>query len=196
LVTGSPAVDAATDGPATDQRGVSRPQGTAFDIGAYELEQASNQAPVCTTATASPSSLWPVNHKFKAITLGGVSDPDGDPVSLTVTSIFQDEAVNAPGSGNTAPDGQGVGTATAQVRAERVGGGNGRVYHIRFTASDGQGGSCNGEVLVGVPQNNNGTAVDDGALYDSTVSPSARGLGSDSAGAAPNRTIFLPLVER
>jgi hypothetical protein len=39
LVAGSPAVDAAPTGPAADQRGVSRPQGSAFDIGAFELEQ-------------------------------------------------------------------------------------------------------------------------------------------------------------
>jgi len=37
LVSGSPAVDAAPSGPATDQRGVARPQGSAFDIGAFEL---------------------------------------------------------------------------------------------------------------------------------------------------------------
>jgi hypothetical protein len=37
LVPGGPAVDAVTSGPATDQRGVKRPQGPAFDIGAYEL---------------------------------------------------------------------------------------------------------------------------------------------------------------
>ena len=40
LPAGSPAIDAAVlaNCPATDQRGVSRPQGTACDIGAYELE--------------------------------------------------------------------------------------------------------------------------------------------------------------
>jgi hypothetical protein len=38
LLTGSPAIDAGDDAvcPATDQRGVSRPQGVACDIGAYE----------------------------------------------------------------------------------------------------------------------------------------------------------------
>ena len=41
LVTGSPALDAAGDSPlATDQRGITRPQGTADDIGAFELEVA------------------------------------------------------------------------------------------------------------------------------------------------------------
>ncbi|MBI3248699.1 MAG: thrombospondin type 3 repeat-containing protein [Deltaproteobacteria bacterium] len=40
LVTGSPAIDASpvdADCPATDQRGVTRPQGTACDIGAFEF---------------------------------------------------------------------------------------------------------------------------------------------------------------
>ncbi|MFF3334474.1 choice-of-anchor Q domain-containing protein [Streptomyces sp. NPDC002888] len=36
LLPGSPALDAAADCPPTDQRGVTRPQGSACDIGAYE----------------------------------------------------------------------------------------------------------------------------------------------------------------
>ncbi|MFF4576070.1 choice-of-anchor Q domain-containing protein [Streptomyces sp. NPDC001410] len=36
LLPGSPALDAAADCPATDQRGIARPQGAACDIGAYE----------------------------------------------------------------------------------------------------------------------------------------------------------------
>lgn len=43
-------------------------------------------------------------------------------------------------------DGCGVGMATAAVRAERRGVGNGRVYHIGFTASDGYGRVCTSEV--------------------------------------------------
>lgn len=39
LLPGSPAIDTAANCPATDQRGVSRPQGSACDIGAYELIQ-------------------------------------------------------------------------------------------------------------------------------------------------------------
>jgi hypothetical protein len=57
------------------------------------------------------------------------------------------------------------------VRAERAGGGNGRVYHIFFTASDGNGGSCSGIVNVGVPHDlgRGRVPVDGGALYDSTL---------------------------
>ena len=40
LLPGSPAIDSADDSacPATDQRGVSRPQGASCDVGAYEAE--------------------------------------------------------------------------------------------------------------------------------------------------------------
>jgi hypothetical protein len=48
LLTGSPAIDAVTSGcppPATDQRGITRPQGPACDIGAYEVQTAAAGIP-------------------------------------------------------------------------------------------------------------------------------------------------------
>jgi hypothetical protein len=101
----------------------------------------------------------------------GVTDPDGDPITIRINSIFQDEPVNGSGDGNTSPDAKGIGASSTEVRAERQGSGNGRVYHIGFTADDGNGGTCSGELLVGVPKNmgKKGGPVDDGALYDSTL---------------------------
>ncbi len=139
------------------------------DVNVYSCE--ANAAPSCAGAVASTTRLWPANHKFNDITVVGVTDAEGDPFTITIDSIRQDEAVNANGSGNTAPDGQGVGTDTAEVRAERVGNGNGRVYYIGFTAEDFYGASCSGVVQVGVPKNANSTAVGDGPNYDSTVIP-------------------------
>jgi hypothetical protein len=108
-----------------------------------------------------------------AINIFGVTDLDGDAFTLSIDSIYQDEAVNSSGSGNTAPDGEGIGAATAWVRMERDGGGNGRFYHITFTATDTSGSSCSSTVLVNVPMNRggNGAAVDDGPLFDSTAMP-------------------------
>ena len=130
-----------------------------------------NNPPDCSQAHASLANLWPPNHKFKSVNVIGVTDLYGDPITISITSIFQDEEVNGKGDGNTSPDGKGIGSETAEVRAERQGSGNGRVYHIGFTASDGKGGTCSNTVLVGVPksQGKKGTAVDDGALYDSTL---------------------------
>lgn len=122
--------------------------------------------PDCKEAYASTETLWPPNHEFWPIKILGVT---GDDVTIIIDSIYQDEPVDSTGDGAFAPDGNGVGTDTASVRAERDGGGNGRVYHMRFHATN-PGGSCSGEVLVTVPKSKgkDGAAVDDGALYDST----------------------------
>jgi YVTN family beta-propeller protein len=134
-----------------------------------------NQMPDCSQATPSIAEIWPPNHKFVSVSVLGVTDPDGDPITIIIDSIFQDEPVDTFGDGSFTPDGQGVGTDTAEVRAERTGtkkvSGNGRVYHIYFTADDGEGESCSGEVLVGVPhdQGKGKVPIDDGALFDSTA---------------------------
>lgn len=133
-----------------------------------------NHPPDCGDGAGRELVLWPPNHRMAAIDLpaeAGVTDPDGDPIQIVVTSITQDEPVNELGDGNTAPDGAGVGTATALVRVERSGRGNGRAYHIHFTATDGRGGSCDGVFIVRVPHNPNRDALDEGELYDSTVAP-------------------------
>jgi hypothetical protein len=145
-----------------------------------------NAAPVCTIAP-SITSIWPPNHKLVvSVTASGATDVDGGPLTYTVVSIFQDEPTNTTGDGNTAIDGFGVGTSTAQVRAERVGDpktpGNGRVYHITFSVTDSLGLTCQAAVQVGVPHDQSGKVqpVDDGPLYDSTVAgppPAAAGKG-------------------
>ena len=140
----------------------------------FDLTLENNRAPDCSMATPSMNSLWPPNHKFVDIDILGVTDPDGDIINITIDSIWQDEPVDTFGDGSFTPDGMGVSTSTAPVRAERSGNkkvpGNGRVYHIDFTADDGNGKTCNGSVTTGVPhdQGKQKIPVDDGPLYDST----------------------------
>lgn len=56
------------------------------------------------------------------------------------------------------------------LRAERDGSGNGRVYHVDFTATDAFGAACSGEVTVCVPHDQGqGDCGDGGALYASGV---------------------------
>ena len=142
----------------------------AIDYIELHLHTLSNQPPDCGNAVASPSELWPPNHKMKAIGVTGVTDPDEDTVTVEINSIFQDEPVKGGGSGNTGPDGSGVGSDTAEVRAERSGKSDGRVYEINFTASDGNGGTCSATVEVGVPHDQRGDpAINSGATYDSTA---------------------------
>ena len=121
------------------------------------------------------SIIWPPNDKWVPVTVLGVTDPDGDPFVITIDSIFQDEPVDTFGDGRFTPDGMGAGTSTARSarRAQRhqETAGDGRVYHISFTADDGLGGTCSGTIYVGVPHDVKDTPVDGGALYDSTLLP-------------------------
>jgi hypothetical protein len=113
-----------------------------------------NRPPDCSEAYAEPGCLWPPNHKFVDISIMGVTDPDDDPVTITILKIWSDEpTATDKGSGGAkhAPDADGVGTDTASVRAERSGKGDGRVYVIWFIAEDGRGGECIGKVIVNVP---------------------------------------------
>ncbi len=129
-----------------------------------------NNPPDCSGARADITSVWPPNHSFVPVHILGVVDPDGDPFTIEITKIMQDEPVNGTGDGDTSPDGSGVGTDTARIRAERAGTANGRVYVISFRAKDKLGDSCDGSVTVGVPHSNNRPSINDGAIYDSTRS--------------------------
>jgi uncharacterized repeat protein (TIGR01451 family) len=126
-----------------------------------------NHNPVCTAVTAGPD-LWPPNHKLVTRTLTGATDPDGDPTTTTVNGVTQDEVLNGLGDGDTSPDAvAGPGGDQVQLRAERSGLGDGRVYRVSFTVTDGRGGMCTGVATVGVPHDRGqgSTAVDSGGVF-------------------------------
>ncbi|HEX6304597.1 MAG TPA: choice-of-anchor Q domain-containing protein [Anaerolineales bacterium] len=146
-----------------------------------------NAAPVCDDAYADVQFIWPPNNnRFIRVKVLGVTDPENDPISITIDAIRQDEPVGT----DFYPDGKGIGSDTAEVRAERDGSGNGRVYHIFFTASDSHGNSCSisypypgadpnkpgpdvtsVRVMVSDNQGQGIDPFDGGALYDSTATP-------------------------
>lgn len=161
-----------------------------------------NRSPNC-TATPSIAQLWPPNHRMVDISIVGVTDADGDSVTITITRITQDEPLNTVGDGNFEPDGAGVGTSAAQVRAERTGTprvpGNGRVYQISYSASDGRGGECTGSVAVCVPhdQGNRSVCIDDGQRYNSVTgatesTQASNGALKSSGGQSIDVPLFMP----
>ena len=125
-----------------------------------------NRPPDISEAFPSILFLWPPNGKFVPVTIQGVTDPDGDDVTITILNITSDEY---PGRW---PDAYGVGSDTAWLQAVRFGFGNGRVYEITFLASDGRGGESIGSVFVYVPHHKWGCRfvmpIDDGQIYDAT----------------------------
>ena len=115
------------------------------------------------------------NHDYHTFTISdlvsSVTDTCDASLGLgdaVITQISSDEAVNSKGSGNTkndiviAPD-----CRSAELRIERDGGGNGRVYDIALHVQDPAGNRTATTVQVMVPANGLG-AVDDGAAYTVT----------------------------
>ena len=130
-----------------------------------------NRPPDCSGVTASPNTLERHNHEFELVTLSGATDPDGDPLSISVTAVTQDEPVLTNGD-DTAPDVQSAGASDqVYLRAERNPKGDGRVYRIAYVVSDGEGGTCSGTVTVTVPRKRGEVAVDSGTTHDSFTAP-------------------------
>jgi hypothetical protein len=153
--------------------------------------------PICSAAYPSSSQwIWPPNNEFYIRSVAGVTDPQGRPFTVTITGVRQDEPV---GNDSHSPDAFILNSNQVKLRAERDGSGDGRVYHIFFTATNDLGSSCSGVVRVGVSDNQGGgiDPIDDGALYDSTV-PDPIAAQPATAGLASLALILVPaaLVSR
>ena len=107
--------------------------------------------PTIDSIIASPSLLWPPNHKMKPIRLAVRAHDACGPVDWRVTSIESNEPIDGRGDGSTSPDWMIRPPHKAWVRAERAGPGNGRIYTINIEASDDSNNSTNGSVKVYVP---------------------------------------------
>lgn len=118
-----------------------------------------NRPPDCSGVASSRTVLAPANRQLVPVTVDGVTDPDGDAVSLSVDGVTQDEPVRGRGD-PTAPDAVDLGAGELRVRAERSPRGDGRVYRIAFVATDSEGASCTGVATVTVPRHRGVPAVD------------------------------------
>ena len=129
-------------------------------------------------------SIWPPNHKYHTFTAGDfVKSADSTRgSSLRIVSVSSDEADDATGNGNTSPDIVITCPATVDLRAERQGNGDGRVYSIVIVHTDSGGNQSSATAHVVVPHDRSGrVAVEGPALY--TVSTSC------DTGAAPGETL-------
>jgi hypothetical protein len=121
-----------------------------------------NRLPDCSGVSASRSLLWPANGGLRIVELAGATDPDGDSVTLSITGVTQDEPLTRRYDAALTSD-----PAVVRIRAQRDGKGDGRVYLISFTASDGSA-SCAGTAKVSVPRHRGKAAVDSAPpSYDS-----------------------------
>jgi hypothetical protein len=119
-------------------------------------------------------SMWPPNHKYETfrVTDFVTSVTDSCNTSLGVSSVViskvtSDELENSGGDGNTLNDIViAADCKSVQLRSERDGGGDGRVYTITFRVRDASGNVGTATARVTVPKSQgSGPAIDSGVHY-------------------------------
>jgi hypothetical protein len=107
--------------------------------------------PVIHSVTPSPSVLWAPNHKMMPVSVSANVTDNCSAVTWSVTAISSDEPANGTGDGDTAPDSSITGAHGVNLRAERAGSGDGRIYTITIVARDVAGNRTTGTTTVSVP---------------------------------------------
>ena len=126
------------------------------------------------TCDVAVDRLWPANHKMVdvGLTFTAADLCDTAPLAVDVSVTSDEDPAAALGAGGPVhcPDATIDGT-DVQLRAERSGSGDGRVYEITVSAADACGnvGTCT--VSVGVPKNQSPGSVpqDSGQDFDASM---------------------------
>lgn len=114
-------------------------------------------APTTPAVSANPTLLWPPNHRMVAVSVVASSTDRCTPTpACAITAVTSSESVNGGGDGDTAPDWQVVSASQVLLRAERSGGGPGRVYSVTVACADASGNRSVGSATVRVPLNQSG----------------------------------------
>jgi hypothetical protein len=117
-----------------------------------------DQAPEVSCAV-SKSSLWPPNSALHNVGLQITATDDTDPAPVVKVSVFSDETdVDFANGGVASPDAIAWAAGTLQLRAERKGSGDGRVYLILVTATDAAGNTGYACCTVTVPHSQSAKA--------------------------------------
>lgn len=110
----------------------------------------------------TPAVLWPVDHQMHRFTLADCVaiiqvdcplDDNGDGYDkrstipslttvLAITSITTNEADDGTGDGSTTGDAAIIDATTFELRAERLGNGDSRLYTVNFIDDQGETGAC------------------------------------------------------
>jgi hypothetical protein len=121
--------------------------------GTFAVTVRDTKPPTIQQVKTTPDSLWPPNHQMVTVTVTASATDlvDRAPV-CKVTKITSSEPENGLGDGDTAPDWLILGGLTASLRAERAGGGSGRIYTLTVACSDASGNSATATTTVRVPK--------------------------------------------
>jgi hypothetical protein len=140
--------------------------GSAQNVDAVCVASGTTPLPVLTPKTVQ---LWPPNHKFHSIAVEDcVSVADACETNLNAEFIWasSDEPVDDLGDGHFAPDILFDSCHRVQVRSERQGPKNGRVYKLGVRVVDPSGNAVESQCSIVVDHDQRGVVgADDGESY-------------------------------
>lgn len=120
--------------------------------GAFMVTVRDTTGPAITAIAASPSSLWPPNHKMADVIVSVTAvDLVDSAVTASIISVTSNQPTEGTGDGDTAVDWVITGPLTLQLRAERSHNVD-RVYTITVAVTDASGNTTIGTVAVTVTQ--------------------------------------------
>ena len=128
-----------------------------------ELTVRDTTPPVVTTRD---QEMWAPNHKMHRVAISDCAqavDTCDPAVAVFFTAVTSDEPVNAQGDGNSEPDVDALSCGSIDLRAERQGGADGRVYRLFWRAIDASGNAVDGSCRATVPHDQSGRAAVEGA---------------------------------
>jgi hypothetical protein len=109
-------------------------QGDRFDLPFQTAVEPLCSPPVISNASATPSALWPPNHKMADITVN-YAVAGSCPTSCTL-NVVSNEALNGLGDGNTTVDWIVLDPNHVRLRSERSGNGDGRLYTVTIACTN------------------------------------------------------------
>ncbi len=108
--------------------------------------------PVIEEISGKPSVLWPPNHKMIPVIINVITRDNCDPKpDSQIVKVSSNEPINGTGDSNTSPDWEITGKLTLNLRAERSGTGNGRIYTVTVQCKDTAGNSVLRDIEILVP---------------------------------------------
>ena len=126
--------------------------GDGIAISKPDVRETRNPPPTITGGAVDKPVLWPPNHQLVNITVNyEVTDDQPLPPNSCTLDVTSNEAINGTGAGDTSPDWIILDAHHVQLRAERAGNGNGRIYTVGITCTDSGGNSSSKSVTVSVP---------------------------------------------
>lgn len=161
------------------------PSGSFFAVGETTVTCTSTAGPSCSfkvtvndeqapAITTTNHVLWSPDHTYRTFNVSDLVSSVSDNCdagigvsSVTIVSVYSDEPDDATADGSTINDiAIAADCKSVQLRAERKGNGNGRVYVVTLKVTDTGGNVSTVTATVSVPNSQSGTvAIDDGPSF-------------------------------